>query len=124
MYPLLTYWYHNSCAANQICLEGLGNENETTATNELITLVGMFNSIDYISKRLSNVKEIGRYDVEWILLAQVRVPWQAVVNMVMNLRSHKRQRISGLAERLLASQEQLLVELLRSLESSLSVIYC
>jgi hypothetical protein len=40
----------------------------------LITLAGIFNFVENISKKFSSVKEIGFDVVEWILLAQDRVP--------------------------------------------------
>jgi hypothetical protein len=40
------------------------------------------------------VREIGWEGVDWMHLAQDRDQWQALVNKVMNLRSHKRQGFS------------------------------
>jgi hypothetical protein len=37
-------------------------------------------------ENLKDLKEIGWEGVDWILLAQNRDQWQAVVNTVMNLR--------------------------------------
>jgi hypothetical protein len=50
------------------------------------------------------LKEIGYDELGWIHMVQNRDRWQTVVNMVMNLRFHKRRIISGLAERLSTSQ--------------------
>jgi hypothetical protein len=45
--------------------------------------------------------------VEWMYLADDRDQWRVLENMEMDFVFHKRQGISRLAERLLASQEGL-----------------
>jgi hypothetical protein len=45
--------------------------------------------------------------MDWIAMAQDRDRWQALVNLVMNLRDPKILGISWLAEDLLVSQEGL-----------------
>jgi hypothetical protein len=45
--------------------------------------------------------------MNWIDLAQDRIRWQALLNVVMNFGFHKMQGIASLAEELLAAQQRL-----------------
>ena len=56
---------------------------------------------------MTDIKEIEWEDMGWINLAQDRVKWQAVVNVVMKFQVHIMLGISWLAKELLASPEGL-----------------
>ena len=54
----------------------------------------------------TNLQEIGWEGMDWMDLAQDRVMWQAVVNVVINLRFYKVWAVTWLARELLACQEE------------------